>query len=345
MIRLQLSEADARRLEQAFRAADHGLRSRLPTGQRPTTDFEVSTMRKNLIFLGLLATLLLVVPAFSGQGQAPANDEQAVRKASAAHLAALNKGELASVMAFWAPDADYIDETGKATRGHDALTALFKTMLTNWKGSKIGGKVYSVKFLRPDVAIEDGSLETTAKDGTRDSNRYAVVWTKSGDRWLISSARDLPAEVEDVPSLSYPQLKSLEWLVGDWVEAGGKGTVQVRCHWAPNKSFLLMEYEVKSEGADPLLVTQRIGWDPVNSRVRSWVFDSTGGFGEGYWQRDGHKWVVGTSAILADGGIGGSTNIYEFKDENTFNYRSVDRDVDGQPVADVEAKFVRKPAK
>ena len=302
-------------------------------------------MRKNLIFLGLLATTLLVVPAFSGQGQAPANDEQAVRKASAAHLAALNKGELDGVMAFWAPDADYIDEAGKPTRGREALTALFKTMLANLKGSKIGGKVYSVKFLRPDVAIEDGLLETTAKDGTHESNRYAVVWTKSGDKWLISSARDLPAEVEDVPSLPYPQLKSLEWMVGDWAEEGGKGQVQVKCHWAPNKSFLLMDYEVKSEGADPLLVSQRIGWDPVNTKVRSWVFDSTGGFGEGNWQRDGNKWVVGASGILADGGTGGATNIYQFKDENTFLYRSVDREVDSQPVADVEVKFIRKTTK
>jgi uncharacterized protein (TIGR02246 family) len=304
-------------------------------------------MRRNLIFLGLLGTVLLVVPAFSGQGQgqAPANDEQAVRKASAAHLAALNKGDLDGVMAFWAPDADYIDEAGKTTRGREALTALFKTMLANWKGTKIGSKVYSVKFLRPDVAIVDGSLETTAKDGTRDSNRYVVVWAKSGDKWLISSARDLPAEVQDVPSLPYPQLKSLEWMVGDWAEEGGKGQVQVKCHWAPNKSFLLMDYEVKSEGADPLLVSQRIGWDPVNNTVRSWVFDSTGSFGEGYWQRDGNKWVVGFSTILADGGVGGSTNIYQFKDENTVLYRSVDRDVDGQPLADVEAKFVRKTAK
>jgi uncharacterized protein (TIGR02246 family) len=300
-----------------------------------------------LIFLGLLGTVLLVIPAFNGQGQgqAPANDEQAVRKASAAHLAAVSKGDLDGVMAFWAPDADFIDEAGKVTRGREALTAVFKTMLANLKGFKVGSKVHSVKFLRPDVAIVDGSMETTATDGTRESNRYAVVWAKSGDKWLISSARDLPAEVEDVPSLSYPQLKALEWLVGDWADDGGKGAVQIKCKWGPNKSFLLMDYEVKSEGAEPLLVTQRIGWDPVNNTVRSWVFDSTGGFGEGYWQRDGHKWVVGASAILADGGTGGSTNVYEFKDDKTFFYRSVDRDVDGQPVADVEAKFVRKAAK
>jgi uncharacterized protein (TIGR02246 family) len=302
-------------------------------------------MRKNLIFLGLLVTVLLVLPAFSGQGQAPASGEQAVRKAVAAYIEAMNKGDLDAIMAYWAPDADFIDEAGKTTRGHDAIRALFKTTLPTLKGCKITGQVYSVKFLRPDVALVDGSREITSSDGTRDSDRYAVVWVKSGDKWLLSSVRDLPAEVEEAPSLTYPQLKSLEWLIGDWTDDGGKGAVQIKCTWAPNKSFLLMDYEVKREGADPMLVTQRIGWDPVNNKVRSWVFDSTGGFGEGYWQRDGNKWVVSASGILADGGTGGSTNIYEFKDDNTFLYRSVDRDVDGQPVADVDVKFIRKTAK
>ena len=302
-------------------------------------------MRKNLILLGLLATVLLGLLAFSGRGQAPANSEQAVRKAVAAYVEAMNKGDLDGLMACLAPDADFIDEAGKTTRGTEALTARFKTLLPTLKGTKVGGKVYSVKFLRPEVALVDGALEYTSADGTRDSNRFAVVWVKSGDKWVISSARDLPAEVEEAPSLTYPQLKPLEWLIGDWVDDPGKGTVKINCKWAPNKSFLVMEYEVKNEGADPLLVTQRIGWDPVNNRVRSWVFDSTGGFGEGYWQRDGNKWVVGASGILADGGTGGSTNVYEFKDDNTFLYRSVDRDIDGQPLADVEVKFVRKAAK
>jgi uncharacterized protein (TIGR02246 family) len=313
-------------------------------------------MRKLPIFFGLLAIVLVGFPAFSRLGQAPAgdekvaakapaSDEEAVRKAAAAYFAAMNKGDLDGLMASLAADADFIDEDGKKTHGQDALKARFKTLLPTLKGYKVAGKVYSVKFLRPEVAMVDGAMEFTSPEGTKDTNRYAVVWVKSGDKWQISSARDLPAEVEDVPSLSYPQLKALEWLIGDWVEEGEKPNVQIKVKWAPNKSFLLMDYEVKQEGADPLLVTQRIGWDPVNNMIRSWVYDSTGGFGEGYWQRDGNKWVVGASAILADGGTGGSTNVYQFKDDKSFQYRSVDREIDGQPVADVEVKFVRKAAK
>ena len=300
-------------------------------------------MRKHLIWLGFLATILLVIPAFSGQGQPATNGEQALRKAAAGIIDALNKGDLDGVMAFWTADADLIDESGKTIRGHDALAAHFKTRLRELKGSRFAGKVQSVKLVRPQVALVDGEVQTTLADGERESNRYVAVWVKSGDKWLISSARDLPAEVEEVPSLTYPQLRPLEWMVGDWADEGG--TVQIKCKWAPNKSFLLMEYEVKREGAEPLLVTQRVGWDPVNTRVRSWVFDSTGGFAEGYWEREGHKWVVGASGILADGGTGESTNIYEYKDDRTIIYRSVDREVDGQPVADVEVKLVRKAAK
>jgi uncharacterized protein (TIGR02246 family) len=310
-------------------------------------------MRKDFVCLGLLATIFLVILAFRGQGQPTTSGEpagrkatageQAIHKATAGFIDALNKGDLDGVMACWAPGADLIDATGKATRGHDALAAHFKTRLRELKGLKIAGMAQSIKFLRPEVALVDGKVQTTSADGERQSNRYAVVWVKSGDKWLISSARDLPAEVEEVPSLTYPHLRPLEWMVGDW--ANEAGTVQIKCKWAPNKSFLLMEYEVKRKGADPLLVTQRIGWDPVNRRIRSWVFDSTGGFGEGYWQRQGHKCVVGASGILADGGTGGSTNIYEYKDDRTILYRSVDREVDGQPVADVEVKLVRKAAR
>ena len=47
-------------------------------------------MRKNLIFLGLLAAVFLGLFAFSGRCAAPANGEQAIRKATAAYLEAMN---------------------------------------------------------------------------------------------------------------------------------------------------------------------------------------------------------------------------------------------------------------
>ena len=42
---------------------------------------------------------------------------------------------------------------------------------------------------------------------------------------------------------------------------------------------------------------------------------------------------------------GSATNIIEFVDQDTFIWRSKDREVDGQPMADTEVKFARKVAK
>ena len=301
----------------------------------------------------LAVSLLVQLPRpadAAGQERSPAqgsktSDEQAIRKAAAAHVEAMNKGDLEAMMAFWTPDADYIDESGKQTKGKEALAALFKKGLAENKGNKITGKMNSLKFLRPEVALEDGSLEFAAPHGSKESNRYAVIWVKSGDKWLISSARDLPAETTDVPSFAYPQLKSLEWLVGEWQDASEKIDVHTVCRWDRDKSFLLMEYEVKRPGVEPIHVSQRIGWDGHNGLVRSWVFDSQGGFGDGYWQRQGNKWVVSKAGILPDGGTGSATNIYEFVDQNTLIWRAIDREVDGQPLSDTEIKFVRKTAK
>jgi hypothetical protein len=79
-------------------------------------------------------------------------------------------------------------------------------------------------------------------------------------------------------------------------------------------------------------------------RTGSWFFDSQGGYGGGDWERDGNTWTTSCSGVLPEGQIASSTNSMKFVDDNNFLFRSVDRDIDGLPLADVEAKFVRKAA-
>jgi uncharacterized protein (TIGR02246 family) len=272
-------------------------------------------------------------------------EEAAIKKTLADYGAALTSGELDQVMAFWTTDSDYVDEAGKMTKGKDQIAALFKKALPDLKGAKVSTNLHSIKLLRPEVALVDGNIDITSTTGVKDISRYAIVLNKTGDKWLIDSARDLPSQVTDLPSLASAQLKDLDWLVGEWVDQSPNVDVTVKVYWATNKAFLLMDYLVKREGMDPLEVTLRVGWDGANNRIRSWTFDSQGGFGEGFWHKEGKKWLVGTSGVLPDGGTGGATNSYEFVDANNLVWRSTDRDVDGQPLADAEVKFARKAAK
>jgi len=196
--------------------------------------------------------------------------------------------------------------------------------------------------LKPDVAIEDSSLESQAPDGSKISNRYSVVWLKSEGRWLIGSARDLPIEIGEAPSPTYPKLQQFEWLIGDWQDSAPKSDSRLNCQWAPNKSCLLMEYTVVREGGDPILVTQRVGWDASEGVIRSWVYDSMGGFGEGIWEREGNHWVVHCAGRLPDGRFGSATNTYEFVDNNNFVWRGKDRRLEDHPLPDTDVKYTRK---
>jgi uncharacterized protein (TIGR02246 family) len=284
------------------------------------------------------------VPGTPAEPKDRAADEAAVRAQHKAYVEALVSGDPNAVMAFWAADGDYVDEAGKIASGKDAIAALFRRVLPGMKGSKITGRILKLKFLGPNICFEDGAVETASATGTKESGRFAAVWSRTGDNWLLSSVRDLPAEVTDLPSLAAAQLKDLDWLVGEWVDDEPKKDVTMTCRWDTNKAFLLMHYSVKREGNEDLEVTVRVGWDGASGKVRSWTFDSQGGFSEAFWMKDGKRWLVGTTGVLPDGGIGESTLIYEFKDANAFVWRATEREVDGQPLADSEVKYVRKLA-
>ena len=85
-----------------------------------------------------------------------------------------------------------------------------------------------------------------------------------------------------------------------------------------------------------------IGWDPVQQQIRSWVFDSRGGFGEGLWTRSGNRWTEESGGVLADGRRASSNNTWKYVDNNTCEWDSVNRDIDSRPMPEVHVKYVRQ---
>src|SRR5688572_12528886 len=150
----------------------------------------------------------------AGDARSKSPAEAEIRKANADYATALTAGEVDAVMAFWAADADYIDETGKQTQGSDKIADLFKKALPETKGWKVAVRVQSLRFLRPEICLEDGVVERTPPTGVKETYRFAIVWTKTGDKWLISSVRDLPTDATDLPSAAAASLAELGWLVG-----------------------------------------------------------------------------------------------------------------------------------
>jgi uncharacterized protein (TIGR02246 family) len=259
---------------------------------------------------------------------------------------AFNSGNVDTLLAFWADDADYVDEEGETHRGKEAIGALFKAGVEDLKGQKLGLKIDNLRLVKPEVAIEDGTATLTNADGQTTTGHYTAVWVKNGDKWLINSARELPDD-DDAAAASESNanyLQPLEWLVGDWVSEDNGPTVNLTANWALEKAFLVQDYTVAGQAGTDIRVVQWIGFDPVTGQMKSWTFDSRGGYGEGLWSRDDNTWHGETTGVLADGRVGTARNSIRFVDETHFEWRSTGRNVEGQPMPDVEVRFVRSDA-
>ena len=133
-------------------------------------------------------------------------------------------------------------------------------------------------------------------------------------------------------------------MVGEWVEERPDASVRLSCRWAEGGNFLLREVTVKREGKPVMSISQRIGWDPLARQVRSWEFDSAGGFGEGRWSRDGDRWTIKHTGVQAEGTASSATNIMTKERPDVVRWVSTDRVVGDETLPDTEADvLVRVP--
>jgi uncharacterized protein (TIGR02246 family) len=295
-------------------------------------------MRKILIILGVSVVCLTSVAVRSDEGQRGMTDEQTIRKAISAYAGAFNKADLDGLMSIWAADAEYIDEKGAVTKGRPAIKESFKSQLSKLKGAKVAFKVTSIRQLTPDVILQDGASKLTLPDGTIDQGRFAAVWSRKDGKWLMHSVRDLPAEAGAAAAAGGP-LKELQWMIGDW--RAEKEGVEVSVRWTLNQTFLSQDYTVK-RGDTSMEVKQLVGFDPLSGQIKSWTFDSLGGYGEGLWTRDGNSWVIQTAGVLPGGQTGTALNLIRHEDNEHAVFQVKRREVDGQPIADSEVRLVRQ---
>ena len=111
--------------------------------------------------------------------------------------------------------------------------------------------------------------------------------------------------------------------------------------WKSPEKFLCQEYTIGSGEAN-FTVTVLIGWDPAARVVRSWIFDSGGGFADGTWQQRGNTWKITELGTLPDGRLSSSTSQWQPVDADTIAWSATNREIDGQAVPDVEVNFVRR---
>lgn len=246
--------------------------------------------------------------------------EQEIRAMLGAYLADWNRHDPAALAAHWSGSAESVDlVSGDVTHGRAAVEEVFDALFRADGAAAFDLDVESIRMVRHDVALVD-AVSTIDAGGTASRSRLSAVVTREPAGWKIASVRETPLDAGAAPAA--PSLDALDWLVGEWEDAGDGVTAHTRCFWSTGHAFLIRCHTVSydapaprpaeaAQGIPGLLpagratdreVTEIIGWDPETASIRSWVFTSEGRFAEGTWARRGQRWLVAMEGRGADRG-------------------------------------------
>lgn len=277
-------------------------------------------------------------PAGEGKNQ-PSPPDQTTDDDARKYEEAYNKGDAKTLAGFYSDDVDYIDQDGAEVKGRDAMEKLLGDNFQQYPGVKLAITTEEIKQLTPDVKVTRGIATVTPANGAATTTRYTLVKVKKGDHWEISQMN----EREAPPQSAYSKLEALDWLVGTWQDKSGDQTVQHKINWAGDKNFLVRTINLQGNqtSTDGWEI---IGWDPVRQQIRSWIFDSNGGFGETTWVNNGEDWLIRASNVLPDGSRSTAENVLTKVDDNKFTWESQNRTLNGEPQPSLDKVEVQRVA-
>lgn len=239
-----------------------------------------------------------------------------------------------ALAAVWTPDAQHIDMLGDVRDGRAAIEASYVELFKHMPDAKLSVELLSVRPVGDKVLLLDViPTITPAPAGAPAEVRTSLVLVHENGQWLIQNARDTA-----VLAASSKQLEPLAWLEGTWQgtsEKPDKVAVTFECRWTGNKSFLLRTYTVSRNGV-PRHGTEVIGWDAKAKTIRSWVFDSSGGFGERQWKRDKDGWLLTLTGASAEGAAVTAIDRLKQLDADRLLYDDLEHARAGQPQPDLE---------
>lgn len=151
------------------------------------------------------------------------------------------------------------------------------------------------------------------------------------------------SEAEEPDTNSRDQeLNQLSWLIGQWEESEEDSRLFTEGLWDKEKSFIIIHFQIFKSNELTLEGREIIGWDPAQKELRSWTFDTDGGFGEGAWIKADGKWNVVTAFTRPDGRKASSVSIFSNISPDGFTWESTSRIVDGNIVPNVGPITVKK---
>ncbi len=137
----------------------------------------------------------------SGMGKAQmgrARDEDAIRQLMVDYTRASNRHDAKAMSMLWARDGDSVNSTGQIVKGQAEIERTVAELHSKFfKGARITRTVRAIRFIKPDIAIADGSWKTVGARGPDGKEYpplkglYTIVTVKKRGVWLILAARSM----------------------------------------------------------------------------------------------------------------------------------------------------------
>lgn len=295
---------------------------------------------KKHVFVRLVLAIPLLFASPRGLCADQAEDEAAIRSSAESYVAAFNRKDARALAALWAPDAVYDNPiTGEQVAGREEIEKQLVSIFQASGDIKLQINVTAVDFMSPHVAVEEGIAQVIIPNESPDVTMYSAVHIKLDGRWLLDRITEQP--LPNIQS-NYDKLKDLEWLIGTWVDQDKEATIETTCQWTKNRNFLMRAFKVSIGDDIDLSGMQFIGWDPAENKIRSWVFDADGGFGQATWRKRGDGWVVSAAATLPDGRKSTAVNIMTVVDDSTMTWQSTGRELDGEILPNIKPINIKR---
>src|SRR5262249_25252411 len=201
----------------------------------------------------------------------------------------------------------------------------------------------TIRPITADVASVEGMAKFVKVGEATVERPFNAILVKKEGKWLIDSLRH--GEMISTPG-HYEHLKELEWMIGEWEDVDKDADIRIICAWTAGKNFMTRSFTVTVDGTITHQGIQIVGWDPLQRRIRSWVFDADGTFGEGVWQREGNRWTIKATGVLPGGKRSTATQVITRVDANRYTWQVLARAVDGRPLPNTdETTLVRVATK